>query len=60
MIALFGADLRWHGATLFVASQQTLMGLSVASLIEPFFLVPLNGATTELEQQFIKRSANDL
>ena len=33
LIALFGADLRWHGATLFVASQQTLMGLSVASLI---------------------------
>ena len=26
----------------------------------PFFLVPLNGASTELEQQFIKRSANDL
>ena len=33
LIALFGADLRWHGATLFAASQQTLIGLGVASLI---------------------------
>ena len=33
LIALFGADLHWHGTTLFVAAQQTLMGLAVASLV---------------------------
>ena len=33
LIALFGADLHWYGTTLFVAAQQTLMGLAMASLV---------------------------